>query len=327
MPSYRSLKNYLRQQEKQNQVKPVKMHKIDPKDETKGLKISFDKQVLYHNDTPQTDHFFKASSQLNTEVHSELLKRYLESHFPGVTVEVKVVPKYATIAKIPLKIPFTNLGIRRDPKKVRGDQNDFLATVNTKVKLKMTGNVHSIEGEALWQALNKAACLHSENKYANENNDINLIADDVAGRKSKNLFRIAKSQTKPYGYVNANYLIDQPIFHNGATATAANAVGPIAAVAAVAALVVCEAKLNSSNSHQSNMGFLAGAVEPNSLTNAFLVTDMLTSSGNNVGDFAIGYGQGLMFNRTANAIVATARMTTESSKHMPFATRSVIKPK
>lgn len=362
------LRSQIRDKEADARVVPLAMSRAGSSlfnpNQPEEWKFSFDKRVLYGNTSDQTtENRFQASSKLNTELHGQLLKHFLEAQFPAVTFDIEVKPKYKTFLGIPLKIPFIDYGWEKAPNKIRGAESSHLASLPTNVTIKARGALDSIDSDKLWAALNQAACLHSQNEYIRNNDNmrnIQLIASDLSARASLNPFkRVANflsglvsrkfakafipesvrevARVNPYGYPVANRVLDYPVVNWGVAAHATNVGVGAAAIAVVlgAAYIGCKdavkhaSSANSSNS--AGIGFLMGA---NGNSNpGFTQTMVATAVAHNAkpGSFANGYAHGVLYQGDIQMVSAIPNdiLKTSSSGggNAPVATRDVIKPK
>jgi hypothetical protein len=367
---FSEVRSEIRDQEADARVVPLDMSRKGPwllnPSRPEEWTMSFDKRVLYANNTNQTEqNIFQASTNLNTELHAKLLKSFLGAQFPGVEFEIQVKPKFKTILGIPLKIPFTDIGWERAPNKIRGAENSFLASMPTNVTIKAKGNLGSINSQQLWVAVNQAACLHSQNEYvpdADNRNNIQLIATDLSARANLNPFKklanflsglvpraFAKAvipesvreiaRVNPYGYPVAQRVLDYPVINSGVAAHAANVGGALGVAAGVAAAAYfgfkgAKADYDAGNvSSTAGMGFFLGS---NGASNPSLGQTMIANAiahDSKPGSFANGYAHGVLFQRDIRLITAIpeALVNTASQSdgklHAPIATRDVIRLK
>ena len=368
---FNEMQSQIRDKEADARVVPLGMTRKGPwifnQSQPEEWSLSFDKRVLYENRTDQTqDNVFQASSNLNTALHANLVKNFLGIQFPGVEFDVQVKPKFKTILGIPLKIPFTDIGLEQAPNKIRGDKNSLLASLPTNITIKAKGDLSSIDSERLWVAVNQAACLHSQNEYVAEGDNrknIQLIASDISARSNLNPFKrvanflsglmprsVAKAvipesireiaRVNPYGHPVAQRVLDYPAINSGVAAHTAN-VGAGVAVIGVALAVAylgckgAQAEFKAGNSsNAAGMGFFMGSYGNSNPSFGQTMIASAIAHDSRQGGLVNGYAHGVLFQRdiqlitaVPDAVATVASKSSDGESHAPFATRDVIRPK
>ncbi len=346
MPNFNDVKNELRQLESDFSVVPAGFKKKIAKDKEQW-EITFDKLMLYQFESKDPEkHVFEAEIKPNYDLHASIIENVLKSDFPNINLNVSVKPHFKTLPipffNIPIKIPFTDIGFRKAPNKVRGD--DSLGTNPVEVKVTFTPT-DDMNGRRIWDSLNKVACLHTKNAPEADGN-IEVINFDISKRASKNPLRyllmgltwlcknifpksiwqamphIKSNSPHPYGYHVAKQVLDPPLINSGVAAHMANAAVIGGAGACIAGALYTGVK-ECSNTSKSSSGFALGALAGSSdgLGINPLVGIALAGSHNS---FASSYGNGLLFSSGANALCSVVNANSSEGCHAPFATRTKL---
>ncbi len=289
--------------------------------------ITIDKLMLYQFQSKEPEKYaFEAEIKPDYDLHTSVLKGVLENDFPGINnLTVSVKPQFKVLPipffNIPIKIPFTDIGWRKAPNKVRGD--DSLGTVPVEVKMTFTPT-DNMNGGGLWNSLNKLACLHTKNTR-DLNGNVEVISTTTSKRASMNPLR-----SYPYGYPLAKQVLDPPVINSGFGAQTANVAligGPMLAIGSCYVAALCAMAKEGHKSSASSTGFTLGLLTGSSHSSGIDTIAGMALAGSPCG-FASGYGNGLLFNQTliSGATLASSAAEAASSPtcHAPFATRTKI---
>lgn len=356
--TFPSTKRTLRNLETEYNTTPVRINQGIVNDDIQW-DIELAKLVLYRHQSRDNSFPFQVDETLDCFLHANILKETLEHDFPSVSFSVTVTPQFKTLpipfVTIPIKIPFTDVGWRKSPNQVRGD--DTLATLPTHVKITACGSLDTIDGHSLWNSLNKISSLHTNN-YCNSANKTSVIHTHLSERPSKNpllwilngIARLGRmilpnvilnhiphaltqaSRPYPYGYTNATRVLDTPLINSGFGALTANTViigAPIVAVSACVVLAAAAEIKEGTRSNSSSTGFILGSMFSSRASNTDLLVGNIMTATSAPGTLANGYGNGLLFGQTmalaGDATAAAVSAASDPSMHAPFATKAVMR--